>query len=158
MSLDAEVFLNIFKEASSSSAATPLPVALPKGNVEERAPAFMRSRPGRKAAPVPLECGDLRSKMGFPCWKGLPKADNKKKKKKKVKKTLGKKPAAEGRPAASGPEARAAWAKLKLTKAKKPERAYVRGTLTTGEKSRLIVVITRGISENYLAPIRAIYN
>ena len=117
----------------------------------------MRSRPGRKAAPLPLECGDLRSKMGFPCSKGLPKADNKKKK--KVKKTLAKKPAAEGRPAASGPEARAAWAKLKLTKAKKPERAYIQGNLTKGDKlRRLIAEITRRMSENYLAHIETIYN
>ena len=116
----------------------------------------MRSRPGRKAALVPPECGDLRSKMGFPCSKGLPKADNKKKK--KVKKTLGKKPAAGGRPAPSAPEARAPWAKLRLTKAKKPERAHIQGTVTKGEKLRLIVEITRRMSENYLAHIEAIYN
>ena len=99
--------------------------------MDERAPAFIRSRPGRKVLFVPLECGDLRSKMGFPCLKGLPKAENKKK---KVNKKIGKKAAAcnEGRPAASAPEARAPWAKLKVTKAKKPERAYITGTLTKG--------------------------
>ena len=89
VSLDSKGFPNMFKEPSNSSATTPLPVALPTSNVEERAPAFMRSRPGRQAALTPLECGDLRSKMGFPCSKGLPKADNKKKKKKKVKRDIG---------------------------------------------------------------------
>ena len=52
----------------------------------------------------------------------------------------------------------APWAKLKLTKAKKPERAYIQGTLTKGEKLRLIVEITRRVSENYFAHIETIYN
>ena len=155
VSLDSEGFPNMFKEPPSSSAAPPLPAALPKGSVDERAPAFMPSRPARQAVLVPLECVDV-----SPCLKGLPKDENKKKKKRNVKKTLGKKAAAcnEGRAAASTPEARAPWAKLKLTEAKKPEKAYIQGTLTKGEKLRLIVEITRRMSENYLAHVEAIYN
>ena len=65
-----------------------------------------------------------------------------------------KKPAALKKPSAAlkknaVPTARKKWLSINKTKAKKPERAYLCGTQTIGEKSRLIVEVSRAKSSKY---------
>ena len=59
------------------------------------------------------------------------------------------KPSALKKPAAAVPTGAKAWLKINKTMAKKPERAYLCGTKTIGEKSRLIVEVSRAKSSKY---------
>ena len=47
------------------------------------------------------------------------------------------------------PTARKKWLSINKTKAKKPERAYLCGTQTIGEKSRLSVEVSRAKGSKY---------
>ncbi|OLQ05274.1 hypothetical protein AK812_SmicGene11556 [Symbiodinium microadriaticum] len=65
------------------------------------------------------------------------------------------------RPAAKGKagilEKRKPWVVLKVTYAKKPERAYIQGITSPGEKKRLIVEVSRFRSELYREHIQTLH-
>ena len=125
---------------------------LPKGDAETSnamQPSFMRRRLGQ-ALPVVDNDEDFKKDMGLiakrPAGKG---------KKKKDKKGIEKKPAtldkrAGAFEASSFGGTRKPWVKLKKTRGKKPERAYITGTTEVGNpKLKLVVEIRKSRSERY---------
>ena len=143
VSLDSDGFPACLKEPASSSTDCRTP--LPKGHGEGRIPAFMRCRPGRRVAAHPLGEPHLAIQMGFCAAESLPKAMAKKKKKKgKACKKLGPRTAclkAVAKVKAAAGRGKVAWENLRITKAKKPERAYITGTLAKGQKRKLVVEV-----------------
>ena len=110
----------------------------------ERPKRILGKRVGGMAAKKNTQMGDLREAMGFTMKKPAAKATSTKSKPAAAEATLKK-----GVPAPPCLEGEGPWLKLHKTMAKKPERAYILGTKVEGMKPKLIVEVSKAMTNQY---------